>query len=289
MAFAFAGQRALIYGAAKGIGQAVALEFARRGANVAVADIDIEAAEATAAQIRAVGREAVAVRCDVTDDADVARGGAAAEAALGEADIVMNNVGGIIGGDPQDIPLDEWRRLIDLNLMSVIRGQQAFLPKMLARGDGYLVNTASFAGLYPYAVSRLPYAASKAAVIALTEGLALYAEPRGVRVSCLCPGPVKTGIGANMKNWTPDGPMRGPGRQYQFVTPAECATILADGMERGRLIIPTDEQVWEDIRSHAASPDDFVRRKIAIEASGDFGLPEGFTPPGALPTHDGSP
>ena len=273
--FSFAGKRALIYGAARGIGRAVALEFARRGADVAIADIDEAGAEEAVRLVRDAGREAVALGCDVTSDAEVAQTASRAEAALGELDIVMNNVGAIIGGDPQDIPLDEWRRLLDLNLMSVVRSQHVFLPKMIARGGGYIVNTASFAGLYPYAASRLPYVACKAAIIAMTEGLAIYAEPRGVRVSCFCPGPVRTAISAGMKNWTEGAPMRGPGSQYALVTPEAAAVTLADGMAQGRLIIPTDEKVWDDIRRHAQSPDDFVRAKIAAEAAGDYGMPAG--------------
>lgn len=272
-AFTFAGKRALIYGAAQGIGRAVALEFAKRGASIAIADIDLAGAQEAAQLIGEAGGEAAAFRCDVSSDDQVAATAAAAEAALGELDVVMNNVGVILGGDPQDIPLTEWKRVLDLNLMSAVRSQQIFLPKMLARGSGYIVNTASFAGLYPYASSRLPYVASKAAIIALSEGLALYAERKGVRVSCLCPGPVITGISRGIRNWSEGGQMRGPGRQYRPITPDVAAAILADGMEQGRIIIPTDELVWDDIRRHAESPDAFIRGKIAAEASGDFGLP----------------
>ena len=273
MTFTFTDKRALIFGAAQGIGQAVALEFARRGAHVAVADIDLAGAEEAAGLIREAGGQAAAFRCDVTSDADVQTAANQAETTLGDLDVVMNNVGGIIGGDPQDIPLAEWKRIIDLNLMSVIRSQQVFLPKMLARRSGYIVNTASFAGLYPYAASRLPYVASKAAIIAMSENLAIYAEPMGVRVSCFCPGPVITGISAGLKNWTEGGQMRGPGRQYRPITADVAAAILADGMEQGRIVIPTDELVWNDIRSHAADADAFVRGKIAAEAAGDFGVP----------------
>lgn len=270
----FEGKAALVYGAAQGIGRAVAREFARRGARVAIADIDLAGAEEAAGLIREAGGEALALACDVTRDDDVQAAAARAEAALGEADVVMSNVGVILSGDPPDIPLEEWKRILDLNLMSVVRSQHVFLPKMVARGAGHLVNTASFAGLFPYAANRLPYVACKAAIIAMTESLAIYAEPRGVRVSCFCPGPVRTGIGLSMKSWSKDSPMRGPGRQYAPLTPEEAAVVLADGMAAGRIVIPTDEKVWEDIRRHAEAPDAFVRARIAAEAAGDFGIPK---------------
>ena len=117
--------------------------------------------------------------------------------------------------------------------------------------------------------------ASKAAIIAVSESLALYLHPKGVRVSCFCPGPVMTGIAGQMRNWTPDAPMRGPGRQYRLMSAEQAAAALADGMAAGRVIIPTDETVWEDIRAHAASPDAFIQAKIEAFASGDHGLPGG--------------
>src|SRR4051794_11093276 len=108
----FDGKNALIYGAAKGIGRAVALEFARRGARVAIADIDKPGADDTAATIVATGGKAAGLRCDVMSDASVREAAVAAEIALGAIDIVMNNVGGILNGHLEDIPLSEWERII---------------------------------------------------------------------------------------------------------------------------------------------------------------------------------
>jgi NAD(P)-dependent dehydrogenase (short-subunit alcohol dehydrogenase family) len=268
----FRDRHALIFGGAKGIGRAVALEFARRGARVSVADIDLPAAEETAASA-AASSEATALACDVTKDESVGAAAAEAEARLGPVDILMNNVGIVLSGHPEDIPVAEWRRVLDLNLFSGVRSLEFFLPKMIARGRGHIVNTASFAGLFPYAANRLPYVASKAAIIAMSESLALYLHPKGVRVSCFCPGPVMTGIAAQMKTWTPDAPMRGPGRQYRLLTADQAAEALAEGMAAGRVLIPTDEAVWEDIRAHAASPEAFIQARIEAFAAGDPGLP----------------
>ena len=264
---------ALIYGAAKGIGRAVAFEFARRGAKVAVADIDKALADETAAGIIAQGGQAVALRCDVMSDLSVREAGIAAEISLGAIDIVMNNVGAIVNGNPEDIPLGEWERIVSLNLMSVVRSNAVFLPKMLARGKGYIVNTASFAGLYPFAASRMPYVAAKAAVVALSESMALYLHPQGIRVSCLCPGPVMTNVMDSMKNWSANAVLRGPGSQLDIKTVENVATTLADGMRDGRIIIPTHEEVWGTLREHWASPDAFIQKKIAEFAGGDDGRP----------------
>ena len=108
----FAGASVLIFGGAKGIGRAVALEWARRGARLALADIDEAAAHAVAAEI---GGDSFGLRADVLSDTSVAATVAAAAARLGPLDIVMNNVGGMLNGHPEDIPIAEWQRIMDLN------------------------------------------------------------------------------------------------------------------------------------------------------------------------------
>jgi NAD(P)-dependent dehydrogenase (short-subunit alcohol dehydrogenase family) len=269
----FADANALIYGAAKGIGRAVALEFARRGAKVAVADIDDAAARDTAAEIIAAGGEAIARATDVLSEESVRATAESAESAFGAIDIVMNNVGGMLNGNPEDIPFYEWERIMNLNYFAAVRGVQLFLPKMLARGRGHIVNTASFAGFYPFAASRIPYVAAKAAVIAMTESLAIYLQPQGVHVSCLIPGPVMTDVLDSMTSWTPDCPMRGPGSELELKLVDEVADTLANGMRDGRVLIPSDRKVWDIIQRWAASPDAFIQSKIDEFASGNSGRP----------------
>src|SRR5579859_5502233 len=202
----FEGRHALIFGGAEGIGRAAAQEFARRGARVAIADINLAAAIEAAQAIGAAGGMAIAISCDVTDEAAVADAASRTEADLGAIDIVLNNVGAIVNGFPEDIPTSEWRRIMDLDFFSMVHSNQAIVPKMIARGRGHIVNTGSFAGLYPYAANRIPYVAAKAAVIAMSETLALRLRPHGVRVSCFCPGPVATGIARTMTTWSQSVP-----------------------------------------------------------------------------------
>jgi NAD(P)-dependent dehydrogenase (short-subunit alcohol dehydrogenase family) len=269
----FAGANALIFGGAKGIGRAVALEWARRGASVAIADIDAAAAGEAAEAIVANGGRAIFARADVLSGESIAETAARTEAELGEIDIVMNNVGVVLNGHPLDIPEAEWHRIFELNYFSIVRSNAVFLPKFLERGSGHIVCTASYAGLYPYAAGRLPYASSKAAIISLCENLAILTEPEGVRVSCLIPGPTATRIMDGMTNWTPDLPMYSPGHETVLIMPEQLAATLADGMHDGRILIPAGEEAFEIVRRHAQDPDAFVRAKIADYARGDYGAP----------------
>lgn len=270
----FDGANAVIFGGAKGIGKAVAIEWARRGARIAIADIDAEAASQTADEIMANGGSAIAIAVNVLSQQSMGQAARTAQAVHGPADIVMNNVGAILNGHPLDIPIDEWYRIFELNYFSIVRSNAIFLPKMIDRGRGCIVNTASFAGLYPYAAGRIPYASSKAAVISMTENLALLLEPQGVQVSCLVPGPVMTSIAEGMKNWTPDLPMYGPGSETALLTADAVARTLSDGMMAGKIIIPSDDIAFDIIKRHADDPDAFVRAKLEQFARGDAGMPK---------------
>jgi NAD(P)-dependent dehydrogenase (short-subunit alcohol dehydrogenase family) len=269
----FAGANALVFGGAKGIGRCVSLEWARRGARLAVADIDEAAAKATAEEIVAAGGTAVGLVANVLSDESVAAAAAQAEAALGDIDILMNNVGGMLNGHPEDIPLTEWHRIMEINYFAAVRATNVFIPKFLARKSGHLVNTASFAGLYPYAASRVPYSAAKAAVIAMTQNLAVYLEPMGIRVSCLAPGPVMTSVMDSMTSWTEDCPLRGPGNETSLMLPEQVAKVLSDGMRDGRIMIPSDPVAFDIVKRWASDPDAFIRAKIDEFAEGNRGNP----------------
>lgn len=277
MAPTFAGRHALVIGGGRNIGRAVVQEFARRGARLTVADLDHEGAEEAAALIREAGGEAAALACNVTSDESVADCIAGAEAAFGTIDVLMNNAGILSGGNPEDIPLSAWQAMLDVNLLGMVRAINLVLPKMLARRGGHIVNTASFAGLYPFATSRVHYAASKAAVVSLSENLALYGLDHGVRVSCLCPGPVMTTSVEGMKHFSENYTMRAPGSHLLVKTQEDTARVLADGMEAGRILIPTHEELWPITERLGQGPDAFIRAKHAEFLSGDSGRP-GMSP-----------
>jgi NAD(P)-dependent dehydrogenase (short-subunit alcohol dehydrogenase family) len=271
--FTFENKNALIIGGGRNIGRAIALEFARRGARVAVADLDKAGADETAQLIVAAGGKATGLGCNVTDEASVLETVNAAERFLGDIDVHMNNAGIIHSGNPEDFPASEWERMFSVNFFGAVRANAVVLPRMVKRGQGYIVNTASFAGLYPYATNRIPYAASKAALVSMSENLAVYLLPKGIRVSCLCPGPTMTTSTVGMKPWSENVVMRGPGRHFPVRSAEHAATALADGMSAGRVVIPTHEDGLDVVRRRGAAPDDFIREKIEEFAAGNSGLP----------------
>jgi NAD(P)-dependent dehydrogenase (short-subunit alcohol dehydrogenase family) len=272
--FSFTNANALVVGAASGIGRAMALEFAMRGARIAVADLDEAGAIRTAAKINEAGGNAIGIRCDITDASSLAAAVQAAEEFLGAIVICANSVGVLLSGNPEDIPLGEWERIFQVNVLGAARLNALVMPKMIARGSGYIVNTASVAGLHPFAITRVPYAASKAALISMSENLAIYLKPKGVLVSCLCPGPTATPIGGRATEWTAGLPVVGPGNDYVLMTAQHTAQMFCDGMEAGRVLIPSQEAIsLAYMQNHAANPDHFLGQRIAQFASGDSGLP----------------
>jgi NAD(P)-dependent dehydrogenase (short-subunit alcohol dehydrogenase family) len=189
-----AGEVAVITGGASGIGRGTALAMARQGADIVLADVNDRRLAEVADEITALGRRVLVVHCDVAQDADVERLAREAEASLGPVGLVMNNAGVVLRGALEHLDLADWQWCLGINLFGVIRGIKAFLPGMIARRHGYIVNTGSVAGLVALTGEGAPYIASKFAVVGLTEALALYARPLGVGVSLLCPGGVNTNL-----------------------------------------------------------------------------------------------
>jgi NAD(P)-dependent dehydrogenase (short-subunit alcohol dehydrogenase family) len=187
------GKVAVVTGAGSGIGRATSIRLAREGAVVHAADLDGDTAAATAAEI---GAGATAHEVDVTDEGSVQALADAAFAA-GRVDILHNNAGIGHAGPSDRIATDLWRRVVEVNLMGVVHGIQAFGPRMLTHaGGGHIVNTASAAGLMAVP-EMVPYATTKHAVVGLSESLNAEWKPRGVLVTALCPGIINTPITRN--------------------------------------------------------------------------------------------
>jgi NAD(P)-dependent dehydrogenase (short-subunit alcohol dehydrogenase family) len=187
-----AGKVALVTGGGSGIGEATTLAFAAAGAAVVVADIDEAGARATAERVVDGGGQALAVRCDVTVESDVAATVEAAVSTFGGLDAAFNNAG--IEGHQMptaDLPDAEVRRVIDVNLFGVFYGMKHEIPALLARGGGTIVNTSSTAGLRGY-VNLMPYVASKHAVVGMTKTTALEYATAGIRVLSVHPAAIET-------------------------------------------------------------------------------------------------
>lgn len=189
----FQGWVVVITGAGSGIGRAVSEAFAAEGARVQLVDVDAARLDEVARSIAHAGGVSASHICDCTDAEALAALARTIHDREGRVDLVHNNAGVGHAGDIEHTSLDDWRWVLDLNLRGVIYGIHAFLPFMLAQGRGHFLNTASMAGLIG-AARMAPYCASKYAVVGLSESLDMELAPRGIRVTAICPGLIKTRI-----------------------------------------------------------------------------------------------
>jgi NAD(P)-dependent dehydrogenase (short-subunit alcohol dehydrogenase family) len=264
-----AGEVAVITGGASGIGRATALALASQGASVVLADINDRRLDDVSAEITALGRPVLAVHCDVSRDEDVKRLAGEAEARLGPVGLVMNNAGVVLRGALEQIGLDDWRWCFGINLLGVIRGIHAFLPRMIERRHGYIVNTGSVAGLVALTGEGAPYISSKFAVVGLTEALALYLKPFGIGVSLLCPGGVNTNLAETGRSigMTPER-RRSETRMAQTVQgsgelqPEEVADCVIQAIRNEQFLILPDAVHAELIRRRAQDLNAFLESRF---------------------------
>lgn len=197
----FEGKVAVVTGAASGIGRALAAAFAGEGMRLVLADVEADALEATAEELRTDGADVFAVVADVAKPAEVDRIGTAAMDVFGALHVACNNAGVSGGGLSWEIDLETWRWILDVDLWGVIHGVRTFTPLIIASGGGHIVNTASMAGLTSNP-GMGPYNVAKHGVVTLSE--TMYVELQmshpEVGVSVLCPGWVRTRINESERN-----------------------------------------------------------------------------------------
>ena len=238
-----AGKVAVITGAGGGIGVGFARRFAAEGARVVLGDIS-EQVLAVASEVGGVGRVG-----DMTIEADVQALYALAEQTHGRIDIWFSNAGIATPRRPARIPADdEWDRMWRLHVMAHVFASRAVLPTMLERGDGYLIQTVSRVALGAHP-GKAAYSVTKHASLALGEWLAIQFRPRGVKVSCFCPGAMQTPmLLANLQS--DDDP-----RYASALTPEAVADILVRGMEAEKFLITTPDAGTAPLEARVADWD----------------------------------
>jgi NAD(P)-dependent dehydrogenase (short-subunit alcohol dehydrogenase family) len=234
------GKVAVVTGGASGIGAALARRFAQEGAaGVVVADLDEAGAQGVAAEIGGI-----AIRTDVSDEAQVQALIAQATRRYGRVDILCSNAGLAVGGGLQASNAD-WQRLWEVNLMAHVYGARAVVPQMLERGEGYLLQTASAAGLLSHPESAV-YAVTKHAAVALAEWLSIQYGDKGIRVSCLCPQGVRTpmlmGRQGDRKSFLQDN----------MVSPEQVAQDCVAAMREERFLVLPHPEVLDYVRGKTA-------------------------------------
>jgi short-subunit dehydrogenase len=183
----------LITGAASGIGRALALGLAKEGMNLFISDLDLGNLNKVKEEIASLGVKVFTGKCDVSKYEDFVSLAGEVYAKLGDIDLLINNAGIGSGSFAESMELADWKKVLDVNLWSIIYSLKVFLPRMLQRGSGHIVNTGSGAGVVgqPY---HLDYVASKFAVVGISEGLYSEIHDRGIDVSVICPTIIKTNI-----------------------------------------------------------------------------------------------
>jgi NAD(P)-dependent dehydrogenase (short-subunit alcohol dehydrogenase family) len=260
----FKGKKALVTGSSGGIGKAIAIELAKEGADVILASRNVEKMELLKKEIETLGQKAMAIQCDVSVDESVAAMKDKALKAFGNIDILINNAGVGIRGSLEDVSLDDWRYIINTNLMGYIRVVHAFLPHFLQRGSGYIVNVSSIQAMsYGAEFQNTPYITTKAGIIGFTDCLSSVLRRQGIKVSCLVPGGVITDIAKNAHfvgseerkkelrdrdtKFTASGPM--------FLTAEQCAQGLLEGMKKEDYLILTPPTMKEMLKAQGRDVD----------------------------------
>jgi NAD(P)-dependent dehydrogenase (short-subunit alcohol dehydrogenase family) len=233
----------VVTGGASGIGLGLCNRFAREGAHVVLSDLKQDATEAHAEPIGAYP-----VACDVGREEDVQHLVEATVEHFGRIDLLVSNAGiGIDGG--LDTPTDAWRKIIDINLMSEVWGAKYAVPHMLEQGGGYLLNTASAAGLLVI-FDTVGYTVTKHAAVGFTEWLAAEYGNQGIGVSLLVPAAVKTPILAGKED-TPEG--------QDAITTDQLADMVIDGLAKEQFLINTHPWVLEKFAYKARDYDGYIQ------------------------------
>lgn len=248
----FTDRVAVITGAGSGIGRALALELADLGARLALSDIDEVAVADTAARCEKAGAQAKSYRLDVADRAAMTAHADAVAAEFGQVNLVVNNAGVALVATVEEMSYEDLEWIVGINFWGVVHGTKAFLPHLIASGDGHLVNVSSVFG-FVGVPTQAAYNATKFAVRGFTEALRqeMLVAKRPVQVSCVHPGGIRTNIARDARDTTGRDPHQ---RAVDFAkiartTPEDAATIIVQGIRRNkpRILVGPDAYVFDAV------------------------------------------
>lgn len=243
------GRTALVTGAGSGIGRATALLAARRGADLVICDVDEEGLGVTEADARALGRDVLARRVDVSDREQMQEFAAAVGESVGAVDLLMNNAGVGLAAEFLDTELSDWDWIVSINLLGVVHGCNLFVPPMVERGaGGHVVNVASAAG-YLASPVLAAYSTTKFAVLGLSEALREELRPHRIGVTAICPGLINTPITRSSRA---RGDAADPERRERIAKvyerrnygPDRVAGNILKAVHRDRTVAPISPEAW---------------------------------------------
>lgn len=229
--------RVFITGGGSGLGQALALKLAKRGARILIGDVNLDSAGETAEAVEKLGGKTGVIKCDVTKPADLTRAADKMQELWGGIDLVVNNAGVAAGGLVGDVSLADWKWIVNINMWGVIHGCHVFVPRLKAAGKGAILNVASSAGIVALP-EMASYNVTKAAVIALSETLYAELAPHNIAVSVLCPTFFKTNLMSSFRS--PAERQRKLAEKMfamSTMTAEQVAAAGIKGLERGDLIV----------------------------------------------------
>jgi NAD(P)-dependent dehydrogenase (short-subunit alcohol dehydrogenase family) len=257
----FNGKSVVVTGAGSGIGQQIALAFAKRGARLSVADINADRLEATRKEIEAMGNTVKSWVVDVSKAEQVKDFCDAVYNEMGRVDVLCNNAGVAVGGFLEDIPLEDWEWIFGVNLWGIIHGLHYFYPRMIKQGGGgHICNTASGAGLVPMPV-LVPYCTTKYGVVGLCEAFRPEAALHRIGVSAICPGTVTTNITKDSRidsgttKYTPSQVLEKVNQLYvkRNYQPDRVAAAVVKAVEKNKGVVPVCPETYVQDWAHRIS------------------------------------
>jgi NAD(P)-dependent dehydrogenase (short-subunit alcohol dehydrogenase family) len=266
--------RAVVTGAASGLGRALCIDLAGRGAQIVVADLDLHGAEETAQRVVEAGGCAEVMRCDVSKADEVEALAGFAQQRFGGTDLLVNNAGVAVAGATGEVPLSDWAWALNINLWGVIHGCHSFVPRFKAQCSGHILNVASAAGFLS-APELGPYNASKAAVISLSETVFGELRPLGIGVTVLCPTFFRTNIARGGRSQQPRFEQHASAMMAKSKLQAtDVARAALDACQSDNLYcVPMADGQWA-WRIKRLAPESFFKLlPSAVRAAGRLRLP----------------